>query len=394
MQYYSYNESKEYLRQFNIKSSFQFYRLVKEGSFDNKLNKRPYDYFNGKKRKDWISWEDFLSFSKEDEKNKKYVCFQEAREFCRNLKLKSQKDWNKWCKFNDLRKLKIPSNPNVIYKNKGWVSFSDWLGNTSYKNLMKIDYLKYDECKSYIKVNYPEIKNRVNWTSFDKSNLPLFIPKRPDYIYKKSGDWINWESFLDSDLSPRSKSKKIIDFDSAKKYVASFGFKDQYEFHNFLEEKKIDFIPKRPDYVYREYWKGYLDFLGCSGNKESIGERLIKTFLEENNVKFQKEKKFKTCRNIKELPFDFYLPEYNMCIEYDGELHYKSVSHLGGENQYIRQQKHDRIKNEWCEKNNIRLLRIPYLKKNKIFKILELELKSLDLYYGKKLQNQRLYTNT
>ena len=40
MEYYSYNESKEYLKRFNIKSSFQFYRLIKDGSLSQKINKR------------------------------------------------------------------------------------------------------------------------------------------------------------------------------------------------------------------------------------------------------------------------------------------------------------------------------------------------------------------
>ncbi len=61
MKYYTYNESKEYLKSFNIKSSYIFYRILKEGSFNKLLNKRPYEYFNTKKRKDWISCADFLS---------------------------------------------------------------------------------------------------------------------------------------------------------------------------------------------------------------------------------------------------------------------------------------------------------------------------------------------
>lgn len=49
MNYYTYNESKEYLKTFNIKSSFQFYTMVREGSFNGLLNKRPYEYFRVKK---------------------------------------------------------------------------------------------------------------------------------------------------------------------------------------------------------------------------------------------------------------------------------------------------------------------------------------------------------
>ena len=81
MNYYTYNESKEYLKQFNIKSSYQFYKMIRLKSFNERINKRPYEFF--KKRKSWISWEDFLSFSREEENEKKYLNFEEAKKFIR-----------------------------------------------------------------------------------------------------------------------------------------------------------------------------------------------------------------------------------------------------------------------------------------------------------------------
>jgi len=51
MEYYSYQESKEYLKPFKLESSFQFYRLAKSGSFDNRINKRPFEFFNRIKEK-------------------------------------------------------------------------------------------------------------------------------------------------------------------------------------------------------------------------------------------------------------------------------------------------------------------------------------------------------
>jgi very-short-patch-repair endonuclease/acyl-CoA-binding protein len=369
MEYYSYNESKEYLKKFNIKSSFQFYRLIKDGSLSQKINKRPYSFFKTKKRNNWISWEDFLSFKKCEQK-KKFLSFDESLKIVRKLHLKNQKDWVDKFKELNLSYLKIPSNPNIIYKDTGWISYSHWLGLSSYKNVGKIEYLSYDDCKKYIKLHFSEIKNKVNWTSFDKSKLPLSIPKRPDYIYKKNGDWINWENFLDSDISPRSKSKLLLNFEDAKKYIKDLKFKDQYEFYKYIDENDINFLPKRPDYIYRKDWTGYIDFLGCVNNKESIGERLVKTYLDENKINYIREKRFDTCKNIKCLPFDFYLPDHNICIEYDGQHHFNIVSIYGGEDCLKKTQINDNIKNNWCSENNIKLIRISYIKKNKIYTIL------------------------
>ena len=56
--------------------------------------------------------------------------------------------------------------------------------------------------------------------------------------------------------------------------------------------------------------------------------------------------------------FDFYLPDYNTCIEFDGEQHFKPIKHFGGKERFKQQQKNDQIKNDYCVENNIALIRI------------------------------------
>ena len=114
---------------------------------------------------------------------------------------------------------------------------------------------------------------------------------------------------------------------------------------------------------------------GCPNYNDSIGEKDIKISLNDANIKYVIQKKFDDCRNINPLPFDFYLQEYNTCIEYDGEFHYKSVKKFGGDRKLETQRNHDKIKNKWCLDNNINLIRIPYNKKSKIFQILKENLK-------------------
>lgn len=82
--------------------------------------------------------------------------------------------------------------------------------------------------------------------------------------------------------------------------------------------------------------------------------------LDKNNIKYIREYKFIDCKNIKPLPFDFFLFEYNTCIEYDGEQHFKINKYFGGEKGLLKRQKNDNIKNEYCINNNIRLIRIKY----------------------------------
>ena len=60
------------------------------------------------------------------------------------------------------------------------------------------------------------------------------------------------------------------------------------------------------------------------------------------------------------LPFDFYLPNQNICIEYDGEQHFKPIEKFGGQENLKNVQNRDKIKTEFCEKQGITLIRIPY----------------------------------
>ena len=113
---------------------------------------------------------------------------------------------------------------------------------------------------------------------------------------------------------------------------------------------------------------------GCPSCKESKGERIIANFLINNNLKFIKQKTFKSCLNSKtgrKLKFDFYLPEYNICIEYDGKQHFTPIKRFGGENGYNSTIYRDNIKNEFCVLNKIELIRIKYNERilNKLKKI-------------------------
>ena len=98
----------------------------------------------------------------------------------------------------------------------------------------------------------------------------------------------------------------------------------------------------------------------CPNCKMLKGEYAIKCFLNDNNINYNYEHKFENCKNIKNLLFDFYLPEHNICIEYQGEFHYKIIDGINSEDALNRQKNCDNIKKEFCKTNNIDLLEIPH----------------------------------
>jgi hypothetical protein len=121
----------------------------------------------------------------------------------------------------------------------------------------------------------------------------------------------------------------------------------------------VDIICKEHG-VFRQTSNNHKRGQGCPACKENKGERDIRNFLINNIIKLESQKIFDDCKNIRVLPFDFYLTDYNICIEFHGRQHYESVEYYGGEEEFKKRQMRDKIKMEYCENNNIPLLIIPY----------------------------------
>ena len=115
---------------------------------------------------------------------------------------------------------------------------------------------------------------------------------------------------------------------------------------------------------------------GCPKCRQSKGEQKIETILKKYNIPYETQKTFDDCRDIRPLPFDFYIPDKNIIIEYDGEFHYEIKSFEKHEPQNIsidrlnKTKTHDKIKDEYCLKNKINLIRIPYWEKSNIENII------------------------
>ena len=98
----------------------------------------------------------------------------------------------------------------------------------------------------------------------------------------------------------------------------------------------------------------------CPRCRESHGESYISNLLSKHHIKYIRQKSFDNCKYKHKLLFDFYLPDYNLCIEYDGEQHFHHINYLGVKNKFLLGKKRDKIKDDFCRENNIKLLRIPY----------------------------------
>lgn len=122
-------------------------------------------------------------------------------------------------------------------------------------------------------------------------------------------------------------------------------------------------------------WANLQKLSTCPQCMGSHGEKEIINYFKKNNIPYKYQYRFNDCKDERTLPFDFYLPEFNLCIEYDGQLHYESARYIKNEEimdlKLQKQQRHDKIKDDYCKNKRIKLLRIPYWEFDNIPKILK-----------------------
>ena len=114
-------------------------------------------------------------------------------------------------------------------------------------------------------------------------------------------------------------------------------------------------------------------------------EQKIVEFFEGMDYHIVPQKKFEDCKDKSVLPFDVYVKELHLLIEYQGEQHYKpiprgSMSDEEALEQLHITQYHDKIKLEYCQKKNISLICVPYWENNNIEEFIKTECKKYNIF--------------
>lgn len=129
-----------------------------------------------------------------------------------------------------------------------------------------------------------------------------------------------------------------------------------YKGNNILSQIKC----LKCDYIFNavptSLWRGRLRGCPICEKTQSVGENRLQKFFRENNIQYRCQERFQDCKDKMCLPFDFFLPQHNICVEFQGEQHYNKKSIFWTETLI----EHDNIKRAFCEKNKIKLIEIPY----------------------------------
>jgi very-short-patch-repair endonuclease len=159
----------------------------------------------------------------------------------------------------------------------------------------------------------------------------------------------------------------------------------KYDYSDVIyKSDRIKVLIKCPIHsVFKQTPSVHLRGSGCPRCNDSFGEKFISKFLDKYKVEYEREYKFNDCRNIYPLRFDFYIPSFRTCIEFDGIQHYQPLPFFGGQISLDRLKINDKIKSDYCEDNYIDLIRIRYDEVDNIHEILWNNLKNR-IKYGNK----------
>lgn len=169
----------------------------------------------------------------------------------------------------------------------------------------------------------------------DKNRLSILFPEIA----------IQWHPYKNKDFLPT-----MFSFASSKEKIWWLCNKCGYEWKNYISQRTSN------------------GGRGCPKCRSSKGNKIIENFLIKNDINFIPEYKFEDCKNIFLLPFDFYLPDYNILIEYDGIVHYEDKFNNLIEFEKVKMR--DDIKTKYCIDKDILLIRVPYWELDNIENIL------------------------
>jgi hypothetical protein len=210
---------------------------------------------------DWLGTGAIASY------NRRYLPFEEARNYVRSLNIKNNKQWRK-ISSSSRGKRKLPDNiptcPNTVYQDKGWVNWGDWFG-TMFIGKTERSYREFGLAREYARSL--KLKTWSEWRNFCKSpKRPADIPAYPKNTYEGKG-WISSSDWLGANIIA-AQDKTYLPFKEARIYSRKLGLQSAKQWRKFCKDfrgtaKLPDSVPNCPYIVYKDLgWIDWADWLG------------------------------------------------------------------------------------------------------------------------------------
>ena len=255
-QYRSFENAKEFARSLNLKSAKEWTDQYQKGKIPIDIPLSPNSVYN---KSGWLSWGDWLGSEYVANQQRSYKKHEVAKSFIQKLGLKSVAELKDYCK-SGKKPLDIPNNPDQYYKNKGWISFGDWLGTGTIAP-HKMSFRPFSEARKF--AQSLNLKSSTEWSKYSKSlHRPKDIPGNPGRVYNNSG-WKGYGDWLGNGIIS-NQNKVFSSYVEAKKYVHKLQLRSQKEWNEYWKKnERPSNIPRSPAGVYKNKgWISWQDFLG------------------------------------------------------------------------------------------------------------------------------------
>ena len=207
----------------------------------------------------WSGYGDWLGTGNVAPQDKTFRKFEEARAFVRSLALRGQSGWALYSR-SGKRPVDIPSDPQRVYREQGWVNFGDWLGTGAIASRDMV-YRPFAEAREYAR--RLGLRNREEWQRHVKSGKkPPDIPANPNQTYRDDG-WRGYGDWLGTGLIA-THLRVYRSFAEARAFVRDLKLTSANEWRRYAKsgQKPAD-ISATPYITYRDDgWAGWGDWLG------------------------------------------------------------------------------------------------------------------------------------
>jgi hypothetical protein len=189
-EFLSYENAKKVVKKLQFSNIEDWKKYTKSENFPDYLPKAPHSVYS--KKGEWISYGDWLGTNRIATNDIKFKSYDSAVKLVHKLKILTNKEWVIYSKSGKLP-ADIPKAPAVVYKNKGWKTWGDWLG-TNRVSTKENKYFYFKVAKNLLFLN--GIKTQMEYHVFRKKNASnCSLPSRPQNTYKNKG-WKDWADFL------------------------------------------------------------------------------------------------------------------------------------------------------------------------------------------------------
>ena len=300
MVYRPFEKAREFARNLGLKTYLDWQNYCKSGKKPNDIPQSPHIY------KEYVSMGDWLGTGRIAYGQRNYLDFKKAREYSRKLGLKTGKEWNEYCESGRLPK-NIPKTPSYVYKEKGWLSVGDWLGTGKIAQRLMV-YRPFEKAREFARSL--NLKSESMWHNYArKKGLPEDIPNYPNQTYKEKG-WISFPDFLGY-VNPK---QDWMEYDNARDYVSRFKFRSYSAFKAYFKnnEKPVK-LPRDPRSAYKNKgWISSFHFLGLPEKTEYINFDKARSIVRKLNISGWKEWKENYSnglipKNIPKDPYTYYV---------------------------------------------------------------------------------------